>query len=94
MKDLRYRANNNTYDFQKYERTRFFGDNISTGKISVDVAETNKTNFLENVLDINNRPRPNKEESKSKEKILMKVYMLFMKVQNLSLMLSKVEYFQ
>ena len=37
---------------------RSFGDNISTGKCSINEAEMNQTNLLENMIEFNNNSRP------------------------------------
>ena len=37
--------------FQQFERIRPFGDNIYAGKISINKAEMDQTNLLDNVAD-------------------------------------------
>ena len=46
------------YDFQQFETIRYFGDSIYTGKISIDEAEIDQTNLLDNIVDFNNKSRP------------------------------------
>ena len=43
-----------------------FGDNIYNGKISIDEAEMNKGNLLENMLQFKNEARPKKEDKEKK----------------------------
>ena len=74
-KDLKYKTNKYTYDFQHFETIRSFGDNIYTGKITINEAEMDQSNLVENVVKFNSR-------SRSKQEILMKMHMLFMKVEN------------
>ena len=57
---IKLKANKYIYDFQKFEAIRSFGDNIYTGKISIDEAEINQSNLLENVVEFNNKTRPKK----------------------------------
>ena len=46
------------YDFQQFEMIRSFGDNIYTGQISIDEAEMDQSNLLENMVQFNNKTRP------------------------------------
>ena len=45
-KDLKYETKKHMYDFQQYETIRSFGDNIYTGKINIDEAETDQSYLL------------------------------------------------
>ena len=49
-KDLKYGTNKSIYDFQQLETIRSFGDNIYTGKISIDEGEMDQSNLSENML--------------------------------------------
>ena len=51
-------------------------------------------NLLENLEGYNSKSRPRTIEDKDIKNRLMKVHMLFIKVENYLSMLSKVEYFQ
>ena len=53
-----------------------------------------QSNLSKNLVELNNRSKPKTAEGRNKKKILMKVYMLFIKTKNSFLMLSKVEYSQ
>ena len=59
------------YDFQQFETIRSFGDSIYTGKISIDEAEMDQTNLLENLEKFHNKSRPRSKESKEKIEILL-----------------------
>ena len=80
--DLKYKAKNCTYDFQQYETIRSFGESIYTGKINIDEAEMDQNNLLKSFVEFNNNSKPRTIEGKDKKEILMKVHMLFMKVEN------------
>ena len=54
---------------------RSFGDNIYTTKITINEAEMDQSNLVENVAKFNSR-------SRSRQEILMKMHMLFMKVES------------
>ena len=58
QKVLKYETNRYVYDFQQFETIRYFGDSIYTGKISIDEAEIDQTNLLDNIVDFNNKSRP------------------------------------
>ena len=45
---------------------RSFGDNIFTVKIFVVEAEIDQSNFLENIVEFNDKPRPRKKENTEK----------------------------
>ena len=80
-KDLRYKTNRYTHDFQHFKTTRSFADNSYTGKITIDEAEMDQSNLLENIVKFNNNSRPRLKQVKEKT-ILLKVQMLFMMVEN------------
>ena len=81
-KDLIYKANKYKYDFQSYETIRSFGESIYTGKINTDESEMDQSNLLKNSAEFRERSRPKPTEGKNFKKILLKVYILFMKVEN------------
>ena len=56
------------YDFQQFERIRSFGDSIYTSKISMDEAELDQTNLLENMVKFNNKSKPRSKEDKDKKR--------------------------
>ena len=66
-KYLKYEANKNTYDFQQFETIRSFGDSIYTGKISINEADLDQTNLLENMIKFNNKSRPRSKEERDKK---------------------------
>ena len=58
QEDLRYETNRYRYDTQQSETVRSFGDSIYNGKISIDEAEMEQTNLVENIVDFSNKSRP------------------------------------
>ena len=58
QKDLRYETNRYRYDIQQSETVRSFGDSVYNGKISIDEAEMEQTNLVENIVDFSNKFRP------------------------------------
>ena len=90
-KDLKYETNKHihVYDFQQFETIRSFGDNIYTGKFSIDKAKMDQSNLSEIMVEFNNKNRPKKRREWKKRNtfdIISALYEL--------LMLSEMEYFQ
>ena len=71
-----------TFDFHKYKTMRSFGDSVNTCKANIIGNEENQKNLLKNVVEFYDKSRPRLKEDNSKNEILLKVYMLFMKVKN------------
>ena len=75
------KANKYKYDFQQYETIRTFGDSIYNGKTSRDEAEMDHTNLLDIwkilMIDLDQK----QQKVKIEKEILIKVHMLFMKVE-------------
>ena len=61
---------------------RSFGDNIYTGKINIDEAEMDQNYLLKNIVEFNNKSSSRTIEVKIKKETLMKVHIIFMKVEN------------
>ena len=53
-----------------------------------------QSNFLENMIQFNNKTKPKKKLDKEKNEMVLIGQVLFMKVDNLLITLSEVEYFQ
>ena len=65
--DLKHKTNKYMYDFEKFETIKSFGDSFYTGKTSMDEAEMDKTNLLQNMVKFNNKSRPRAKEGKAKK---------------------------
>ena len=81
-KNLKYKTKNYTYDFQQYKTVRSFGESIYTRKARIAEAEEDQSNLLkiQYILIINLDLKTKK--ARIQQEILLKVYMLFMKVKN------------
>ena len=66
--DVKYKMNKYTYDFQQFEMIRSFSGNSYSGKISIDEADMDQSNLLENMVEFNNKSRPIITESNNKKK--------------------------
>ena len=69
--DLKYHTNRYVYDFQQFQTTRSVGHSFYTSKISIDEAEMDQTNVLDNIVDFNNKSRTRSKEDKIKNEILL-----------------------
>ena len=74
--------NKYVFDFQLFETIRSFGDSIYHGKIHIKEAQKKQTNLLENIVNFSNKSRPRSKKVRIKNKILLIVYLLFMKAGN------------
>ena len=83
-KDLKHEKKKKKYicDFQQNETIRSFGESIYTRKAKIFEAEQDQSNLLQNIVEFNNKSRPTTTEGKNKKEIVMKVHMLFMKVED------------
>ena len=66
--DVKYKMNKYTYDFQQFEMIRSFSGNSYSGKISIDEADMDQSNLLENMVEFNNKSRPIITESNNKKR--------------------------
>ena len=70
------------YNFQKFQTTRSFGDNIYNCKITINGADQKEDSLLNTILDFNNKSTEKSKANKDKKGKLMKVSMVFMKGEN------------
>ena len=80
-KDLIYKANKYKFEFQQYEIIRSFSESISTGKVNISEAKIDQSSLSKCLVEFSKRSRPKIAEGKDK-KILLKKWMLFLKVKN------------
>ena len=55
QEDLKYESKKFTYDFQQFETIRSFGNNIYTGKITINESYKDQSNLLENMVELNEK---------------------------------------
>ena len=56
---------------KKLKEIKIFSDSTYTSNISIDEAEMDQTNLLENMVKFNNKSRPRSKECKDKNEILL-----------------------
>ena len=66
-KDLKYEGSKYKHDFQQYKTIRSLGENVYAGKISIQEAEMDQTNLLENMVKFNNKPRLKTKEGEEEK---------------------------
>ena len=82
-RDLKYETRNRNLIFSNMKRKDLLVIvfNINS-KINIAEAEEDQNNLLNNIVEFNNKSRTKSKEGKDKKYILMKVHMLFKKVEN------------
>ena len=68
QKDLIQRANKCKHDIQTYETIIFFGENVYTGKITIDEAKEEQSTLLEHMVEFTNKSSQKTIEVKEKNK--------------------------
>ena len=56
------------FDFNAFKAKRSFGENIYSGKITIDQADQEQADLLEYILNFNNKARPKNKDDKKKNK--------------------------
>ena len=79
---MKYEAKKYINDFQRYEMIIYFGDSIYTRDVNLVYAEEDPSNLSKDVVEFNNKSRIRLKGCKEKKQILMRMYMLFMRVEN------------
>ena len=66
-----YCSSEETFNFRIFKTIRSFGDNIYSGKITINEGDQEQSDLVEYTLNFNNKTRPkNRYDKKSKKKIL------------------------
>ena len=66
-----YCSSEETFNFRIFKTIRSFGDNIYSGKITINEGDQEQSDLVEYTLNFNNKTRPkNIYDKKSKKKIL------------------------
>ena len=63
--DLVYETDKYVYNFQQYETIRSFGKYIFAGKITLDNADKDQSNLLNEFIDSNKTTKPRDKKRKS-----------------------------
>ena len=79
---MKYEAKKYINDFQRYETIIYFGDSIYTRDVNLVYAEEDPSNLSKDAVEFNNKSRIRLKGCKEKKQILMRMYMLFMRVEN------------
>ena len=68
---IRY-SSKEPFDFKTFKTIRSFGENIYTGKITINEAKEEQADLIEYILNFNKKARPkNKNDKKIKEMFLI-----------------------
>ena len=55
------------FDFKTFEIIRSFGENICSGKITINEANEEQANLINDILNFISKARPKKEDDKKKK---------------------------
>ena len=65
-----YYSNKEPFNFNTFKTTISFGENIYSGKITINEADQEQADLLEYILNFNNKIRPkNKNDKKNKRNV-------------------------
>ena len=78
--DLKYITKIYTYDFLQNETIRSFSESSYTSKASKVEARKDQSNLSKNIVEFNNKSKPKHKEGNVKKEILMKMHMLFTRI--------------
>ena len=80
---LVYKSTNNTYDFRKFQTIKNFVKDIYDGKISLEEADKNQSDLINEIKDIIYKTRPKSYNKKQEKKmILLTVWLIFQSKRN------------
>ena len=63
-----YYSSKEPFDFNAFKTIRSFGENIYSGKITINEADQEQADLLEYILNFNNKARPKNKDDKKKKR--------------------------
>ena len=66
-----YYSSKEPFDFRMFKTIRSFGDDIYSGKITINEADQEKSDLVEYILNFNNKAKPKNKDDKKNKKILL-----------------------
>ena len=91
---LVYNASDYTYDFRNFRTIRTFGRDIYEGKISLEEADEDQSDLVDEIEKFNDKTRPKSLEKKNKKKkFFLKTCIIFLRLEKKFLMALKAKYF-
>ena len=92
---LIYKSNKYTYDFRKFQTIRTFGKDIYEGKITLEEADKDQSDLLNDIKNFSDKTRPKNYKKKNKKKKLQMIICINLILQKKwFLMALKLKYFQ
>ena len=77
-----YYLSKEPFDFRTLKTIRSFGENIYSGKITINEADQEQADLVEYILNFNNEARPNNRDDKKTKNIFLTLQKVFMMVEN------------
>ena len=63
-----YYSSKEPFDFNAFEKVRYFGENIYSSQITINEADQEQADLLEYTLNFNNKARPKKKDVKKNKR--------------------------
>ena len=86
---MTYYSSKELFDFRIFKTRRYFGEDIYSGKITINEADHEQADLVQYIVNFNNKTRPkNKDDKKKTFLILQKIFIMVE-----LLILLRVDYF-
>ena len=82
---LVYRASEYTYDFRNFNTIRTFGEDIYNGKITLEEADEDQSDLVDEINNFTKKTKPRDDEKKQEKKIVKKNLYNFYKARKMVL---------
>ena len=87
--NMTYYSSKELFDFRIFKTIRYFGEDIYSGKITINEADHEQADLVQYIVNFNNKTRPkNKDDKKKTFLILQKIFIMVE-----LLILLRVDYF-
>ena len=91
---LVYKATEYTYDFRDFITIRTFSRDIYEGIITLEEADNDQPNLLNEIRNFKDKTRPQNDKKKKKKKLFLKTCIIFLRQEKKFLTAFLVKYFQ
>ena len=77
-----YYSSKEPFNFKTFKTIRSLGENIYGGKITVDEADEEQSDLIEDILNFNNKARPKNRDDKKSKKMFLILQKIFIMAEN------------
>ena len=79
---MTYYSSKEPFDFKIFKAKRSLGENIYSGKITINEADQEQADLVEYILNFNNKARTENRDDKKIKKMFLILQKIFMRVEN------------